>query len=64
MSRKTIEIRMAWNLPNGSVGVQTGVYVFEDTTLKQVYDLVKDMENRPDFIEMDIGQFEEDDDGD
>ena len=60
MKRKPIEIRFAWNQPDGNVLVQTGIYIFNTMTLQEVYELAKRSENPPDFIEMDIAQFEED----
>ena len=59
---RPVEIRMSNALPAGTVVVRTGVYVFENTTLKDVYELVRKADPKPDFIEMDIAQFEEEDD--
>lgn len=59
---RPVEIRMSNALPDGTVVVRTGVYVFENTTLKDVYELVRKADPKPDFIEMDIAQFEEEDD--
>lgn len=54
-----VEIRFAWNQPDGKVMVHTGIYVFDKTTLREVYKLAKMSENPPDFIELHLAQFEE-----
>ena len=64
--RKPIELRFAYNQDDGTVLVQTGIYLFNTSTLQQVYELARRSQSLPvpDFIEMDISQFEEgDEDG-
>ena len=63
MGRKTIELRAIWNLSDGTEGVQTGIYVFNTTTLQECIDLMKGYADRgekvPDRIEFSTN--EEDD---
>lgn len=41
MSRKTVELRAIVKLKDGSEIVQTGIYVFEDTTIAQIRELME-----------------------
>ena len=41
MSRETVELRAVVRLKDGSEIVQTGIYVFSDTTIKAIRDLMK-----------------------
>lgn len=41
MSRKTVELRAVSKLEDGRELVQTGIYVFEDTTIAMIRDLMK-----------------------
>ena len=41
MSRKTVELRAVVKLKDGSEIVQTGIYVFEDTTIAQIRELME-----------------------
>ena len=65
MSRKPIELRFAYEQNDGTVLVQTGYYLFNTSTLQQVYELAKRAgDDMPDFIELHLAQFEEgEDDG-
>ena len=59
MKRRPIEIRFAFNQPDGQILVQTGIYLFNTTTLQEVYDFVQRCDDKPDFIELHMEQFEE-----
>ena len=41
VSRKTVELRAVVRLKDGSEIVQTGIYVFEDTTIAQIRELME-----------------------
>lgn len=41
MGRKTVELRAVVRLKDGTEIIQTGIYVFEDTTLASIRDLMK-----------------------
>ena len=41
MGRKTVELRAVVRLKDGSEIIQTGIYVFDDTTLAQIRELMK-----------------------
>lgn len=41
MGRKTVELRAVVRLKDGSEIIQTGIYVFDDTTLTQIRELMK-----------------------
>lgn len=41
MSRETVELRAVVRLKDGSEIVQTGIYVFEDTTIAQIRELME-----------------------
>ena len=41
MSRETVELRAVVKLKDGSEIVQTGIYVFEDTTIAQIRELME-----------------------
>ena len=60
--RRTIELRPIWNMGDGRQLVQTGVYVFDDTTLADVYRLLAGYKDRveglPTTVEIDLAQFE------
>lgn len=62
MKHRPIEIRFAWNQPDGNVMVHSGIYLLNTTTLQEVYDFVQGCSNKPDFIELHMEQFEDDDD--
>ena len=66
VKRKPIEVRFAYDQKDGSVLVQTGIYLFNTSTLQDVYNLAKRSSSCPvpDFIELHLAQFdEEDEDG-
>lgn len=63
MSKKPIELRFAYEQNDGTVLVQTGYYLFSTATLQQVYELAKHADDdMPDFIELHLAQFEEEED--
>lgn len=41
MSRETVELRAVVRLKDGSEVMQTGIYVFSDTTISQIRELMK-----------------------
>lgn len=64
MGRRPVEVRFAYQQDDGDVLVQTGIYVFEDTTLADLRRLAERSREVPDFIEFHLDQFEGDaDDG-
>lgn len=64
MGRRPVEVRFAYQQDDGDVLVQTGIYVFEDTTLADLRRLAERSREVPDFIEFHLDQFAEDaDDG-
>lgn len=64
MGRRPVEVRFAYQQDDGDVLVQTGIYVFEDTTLADLRRLAERSREAPDFIEFHLDQFEGDaDDG-
>ena len=65
VKRKPIEVRFAYDQKDGSVLVQTGIYLFNTSTLQDVYNLAKRSSScpMPDFIELHLAQFEDDEDG-
>ena len=63
VKRRPIELRWAYDQKDGSVLVQTGIYLFNTSTLQDVYDLAKRSSSCPvpDFVELHLAQFEEED---
>lgn len=61
---KTVELRAVWKLDNGSEQVQTGIYVFENTTIKEMRELMESYKSRgekvPDYVEFNVVDKEED----
>ena len=55
MGRKTVELRAISSLEDGSEAVQTGIYVFEDTTIAQIRNLMSNGVNnmKVDRVEFD-----------
>lgn len=60
--RNIIELRAITRMNDGSEAVQTGIYVFEDTTIKEIKELMmRNVHNlRVDSVEFDIYEKEED----
>ena len=60
--RNIIELRAITRMNDGSEAVQTGIYVFEDTTIKEIKELMmRNVHNlRVDSVEFDIYNKEED----
>ena len=58
----TVELRAITKMNDGSEVIQTGIYVFEDTTIKEVKELMmRNVRNlRVDAVEFDIYDKEED----
>ena len=40
MSRETVELYAIWEMPDGTEMVQTGIYVFDTTSLKKCKDIM------------------------
>jgi hypothetical protein len=60
--KNTVELRAITRMNDGSEAIQTGIYVFEDTTIKEVKELMmRNVRNlRVDSVEFDIYDKEED----
>lgn len=60
--KNTVELRAITKMNDGSEAIQTGIYVFEDTTIKEVRELMmRNVRNlRVDAVEFDIYDKEED----
>ena len=60
--KNTVELRAITKMNDGSEAIQTGIYVFEDTTIKEVRELMmRNVRNlRVDSVEFDIYDKEED----
>ena len=58
----TVELRAITKMNDGSEAIQTGIYVFEDTTIKEIRELMmRNVRNlRVDAVEFDIYDKEED----
>lgn len=58
----TVELRAITRMNDGSEVIQTGIYVFEDTTIKEIKELMmRNVRNlRVDAVEFDIYDKEED----
>ena len=58
----TVELRAITKMNDGSEVIQTGIYVFEDTTIKEIKELMmRNVRNlRVDSVEFDIYDKEED----
>lgn len=60
---KPVELRAVWKNQDGTEKVQTGIYVFDNTTIKEVRDLMMCYRSRgedvPDYIEIDVTDDEE-----
>lgn len=61
MSREPVEIRFCWYQNNGTVAMQSGIYVPDDMTLKEVQKFALESKSLPipDFIEFPIVKEEE-----
>lgn len=62
MRTNTVELRAITKMNDGSEAIQTGIYVFEDTTIKEIKELMmRNVRNlRVDSVEFDIYDKEED----
>lgn len=62
MTMNTVELRAITRMNDGSEAIQTGIYVFEDTTIKEIRELMmRNVRNlRVDAVEFDIYDKEED----
>lgn len=60
--KNTVELRAITRMNDGSEAIQTGIYVFEDTTIKEIKELMmRNVRNlRVDAVEFDIYDKEED----
>ena len=60
--KNIIELRAITRMNDGSEAIQTGIYVFEDTTIKEIKELMMgNVHNlRVDSVEFDIYNKEED----
>lgn len=58
MSREPIEVRFAWQKEDG-VHVQTGIYLFNTSTIQEVIDFAKGCKDTPDWVEIAIDQNDE-----
>lgn len=60
--KNTVELRAITKMNDGSEAIQTGIYVFEDTTIKEIRELMmRNVRNlRVDAVEFDIYDKEED----
>ena len=62
MKRKPIEICAVWGKDGETQKVQDGIYVFNDTTLQSIYELLMCYESRgepvPNRFEIRMDQFE------
>lgn len=60
--KNTVELRAITRMNDGSETIQTGIYVFEDTTIKEIKELMmRNVRNlRVDAVEFDIYDKEED----
>lgn len=58
----TVELKAITKMNDGSEVIQTGIYVFEDTTIKEIKELMmRNVRNlRVDSVEFDIYDKEED----
>lgn len=58
----TVELKAITRMNDGSEVIQTGIYVFEDTTIKEIKELMmRNVRNlRVDSVEFDIYDKEED----
>ena len=57
--RQPVELKFIHRLKDGKEEVQTGIYVFDNLTIKDLYKFCKECEIRPDAVEIDMHQFEE-----
>lgn len=55
--RFPVELRFVYRTPEGPEMVQTGIYLFNTSTLQQVADLAMRCDEVPEYIELDIAQF-------
>lgn len=51
--REPIELRFAWQKEDG-IHIQSGIYVFDDMTLKEVVNWARELDNSPDWIELNV----------
>ena len=57
--RQPVELKFIHHLKDGKEEVQTGIYVFDNLTIKDLYKFCKECEILPDAVEIDMHQFEE-----
>lgn len=57
MGREPVEIRFAYDQNDGSVLIQTGIYLFNTSTLDNVAELALRSDDVPDYVEVPITQF-------
>lgn len=56
---QTVELKFIYK--DGKEGVRTEIYVFDNMTIKGLYEFCKGCEIPPDAVEIDMHQFEEED---
>lgn len=59
--RQPAELKFIYRLKDGKEGVRTEIYVFDNMTIKDLYEFCKGCEIPPDAVEIDMHQFEEED---
>lgn len=60
MGREPVELRFVYNNQNDCTAlVQTGIYVFNTSTLDQVAELAFRREEIPDYVEVPLDQFKD-----
>ena len=57
--RQPVELKFIYRLKDGKEEVQTGIYVFDNLTIKDLYKFCNECKIRPDAVEIDMHQFEE-----
>ena len=57
MGREPVEVKFAYDQHDGSVLIQSGIYLFNTSTLDNVAELALGSENVPDYVEIPIAQF-------
>lgn len=55
MSREPIELRFAWQKEDDT-HIQSGIYVFDISTIQDVIDLAKKCKDVPDWVEIPINK--------
>lgn len=63
MGRNTVELCAIWEMPDGTERVQTGIYVFDITSLKECKDLMmsyaEEGKKAPDRVEFRVVERDE-----